>query len=97
MNYNMFTIQKQISGRPEKPFDRALRPYETGAKMDFTLGSIVETKKQHPCGSRRWRIIRTGADFKIRCEGCGRIVMLSYEDFRKRVKKVISSDEKENG
>ena len=33
----------------------------------FTLGTVVETKKQHPCGGKRWEIVRTGADFKISC------------------------------
>lgn len=58
-------------------------------KQEFAVGDIIETKKKHPCGSSRWEIIRTGADYKIRCQGCGRIVMLSYEDFIRKVKKVI--------
>lgn len=58
---------------------------------EYNLGDIIETKKPHPCGSRQWKIIRTGMDYKIKCSGCGRIVMLSYDDFKKRVKKKVES------
>ena len=54
----------------------------------FTLGTVVETKKQHPCGGKRWEIGRTGADFKIRCLTCGRVVMLTPDELKKRVKRV---------
>ena len=57
----------------------------------FDLGDIVQMKKSHPCGSDRWKIIRTGADVKIKCLGCGRIVMLSRADFVKRSAKLVSS------
>ncbi len=52
----------------------------------YTVGDIIQTKKKHPCGSDTWEITRTGADYKLRCTGCGRIVMLSYDDFKRRVK-----------
>ena len=56
----------------------------------FELGDIVQMRKTHPCGSDRWQIIRTGADIKIRCQGCGRIVMKDRMDFMKAMKKVVS-------
>lgn len=59
----------------------------------FNLGDIVETKKEHPCGSKQWEVIRVGADFKIRCMICSRIVMLPRPKFEKSVKKVIKSAE----
>ena len=52
------------------------------------LGDIVETKKPHPCGGSRWEIVRIGADWKIRCLTCGRLVMLSADELIKRVKRV---------
>jgi len=55
----------------------------------FELGDIVQTRKTHPCGSDRWTVIRVGADIKIRCAGCGRIVMMDRADFVKRMKKVV--------
>ena len=54
------------------------------------LGDVVQTRKQHPCGSSEWTVIRTGADIKIRCSGCGRIVMMDRETFLKRRKKTIT-------
>jgi len=57
------------------------------------VGDVVETKKKHPCGSSQWTVIRTGADFKFKCMGCGRIILLSYEDARKRVKRIVSKNE----
>ena len=59
-------------------------------KHDYKLGSIVIMKKQHPCGSNEWTIIRVGADIKIKCNNCGRSIMLSRIDFNKKLKKVIS-------
>lgn len=58
----------------------------------FYLGDIVEMKKEHPCGSKEWEIIRTGADIKIKCTGCGRIVMLPRVKFEKGVKKIIKQN-----
>lgn len=55
----------------------------------FYLGDIVEMKKEHPCGSKEWEVIRLGADIKIKCRGCGRIVMLSRVKFEKDVKRII--------
>jgi hypothetical protein len=59
---------------------------------NFNLGDIVETRKGHPCGSNNWEIIRLGADIKIKCVGCGRIVMLPRAKFEKSVKKIVKSN-----
>ncbi|SHE39535.1 DUF951 domain-containing protein [Alkalibacter saccharofermentans] len=59
--------------------------------MDINLGDVVETKKNHPCGSNKWTVVRIGMDIKIKCSGCGRIVMLDREKFQKRVKKIIGN------
>ncbi len=52
------------------------------------LGVVVETKKPHPCGGRNWEVVRTGADYKIKCLTCGRVVMLTPDELKKRVKRV---------
>jgi hypothetical protein len=62
----------------------------------FNLGDIVKMKKQHPCGINAWEIIRTGADIKIKCTGCGRIVMIPRNKFEKDLKQIIESKEKNN-
>lgn len=51
------------------------------------LGRRVLMRKPHACGSNEWEIVRTGADIKIKCMGCGRIVMLDRGDFLKAAKK----------
>jgi len=59
-------------------------------KIEISIGDIIETKKAHPCGSKSWKIIRTGADVKLKCETCGRIIMMDYDDFTKRYRKTLS-------
>lgn len=56
----------------------------------YEVGTIVEMKKGHPCGANRWEVIRLGADIKIKCTECGRVVMLPRIEFNKKMKKVIS-------
>ena len=58
--------------------------------MEYKVGSIVRTKKQHPCGSKLWEITRIGEDFKLKCQGCGHIVTLE----REKAKKIITKIEK---
>jgi hypothetical protein len=60
---------------------------------EYHIGDIVQMRKQHPCGGDQWTVIRTGADFKIKCLKCGRIVMLDRETFLKRVRKIIQKAE----
>lgn len=59
------------------------------AAMRFSLGDIVRLKKEHPCGSFEWEILRVGMDFRIRCTKCGRMVMLSRAKFEKSVKAIV--------
>ena len=41
---------------------------------ELQVGNIIELKKKHPCGSYEWEILRTGADFKLKCRGCGHMI-----------------------
>ena len=43
----------------------------------YEVGDIVKLKKQHPCGSNEWEILRVGADFRLKCLGCGHQVMVT--------------------
>ncbi len=52
----------------------------------YSVGDIVETRKAHPCGEKRWTIIRFGADVKIQCVKCKRIVMIERTKFYKSIK-----------
>ena len=57
--------------------------------LDIHVGDILEMKKQHPCGSKRWQVLRIGMDFKLKCEGCEHQVMLPRHKCEKNVKKVF--------
>lgn len=57
---------------------------------EYGLHDIVEMKKQHPCKkSNLWEIVRVGVDVKIKCLGCGNIIMLERPDFEKKLKRVV--------
>lgn len=56
--------------------------------MDIRVGDLLELKKQHPCGSREWQVLRVGMDFKLRCAGCGHEMMVPRSKAEKAVKKV---------
>lgn len=60
---------------------------------DIRLGDVIQTRKPHPCGADTWVVIRTGADIKIKCQGCGRIVMLDREVFLRKRKATLSRAE----
>lgn len=57
----------------------------------YGLNDIVEMKKQHPCGTNKWKIIRMGADVRIKCEGCQHSVMIPRREFEKKMKKILIS------
>ncbi len=53
----------------------------------YKLNEIVQTKKPHVCGSNTWLILRVGADIKLECCGCKRVIMLASYELDKRLKK----------
>ena len=60
----------------------------TEVQMDIQVGDVVTMKKQHPCGEKRWQVLRIGADFKLRCLGCGHEVMGARSKFEKNIRSV---------
>lgn len=57
---------------------------------DYQVGQLVQMKKEHPCGSNCWRIIRVGMDFRIKCVKCGHSVLMPRSRFERRVKNVFT-------
>jgi hypothetical protein len=57
---------------------------------EILIGDVIKSRKPHPCGSDEWTVIRTGADIKMKCNKCSRIVMLDRDSFLRRRKAVIS-------
>lgn len=65
------------------------------ADKEFAMNDIVEMKKQHPCGTNKWKIIRMGMDVRVKCLGCERSVLIPRREFSKKLKKVLEKGEKE--
>ena len=61
--------------------------------MDIRVGDILTMKKPHPCGSRDWEVLRVGADFRLRCRGCGHEVMGPRSKFERNVRAVMRAEE----
>ncbi len=56
--------------------------------MDIRVGDIVTMKKQHPCGEHRFKILRSGMDFRMECIGCGHVVMIPRVKAEKNIRSV---------
>ena len=63
--------------------------------MDIQVGDKLTMKKPHPCGSKEWLVLRTGMDFKLKCQVCGREVMIDRLEFTKKLKKVLGEENEE--
>ena len=58
-------------------------------QYQYEVGDIVKLKKQHPCGSHEWEILRVGMDIKLKCLGCGHELMLPRSKVEKSIKKIL--------
>lgn len=60
--------------------------------LNYELGDIVELRKEHPCEkrSKQFEIVRLGADLKIKCLGCGNVILISRDNFNQRLKRIVS-------
>ena len=56
--------------------------------MDIQVGDIVKLKKQHPCGSHEWEVLRIGADFRIKCIGCEHQIMIPRKTIEKSIREI---------
>ena len=56
--------------------------------MDIQLKDILHMKKAHPCGEKRWLVLRTGADLRLRCLGCGHEVMTPRFKIEKNIRSI---------
>ena len=61
----------------------------------FQKGDTVQMKKPHACGANAWRVTRVGADVKIQCLACGRVVMLDRQEFMRAGKRILSRGEEQ--
>lgn len=56
--------------------------------MDIQLNDVIKLKKTHPCGSSMWQVLRVGADFRLKCMGCGHQIMIARRQLEKSVKEI---------
>ncbi len=61
--------------------------------MDVRVGDILEMKKQHPCGEKRFLVLRSGMDFKLKCMGCGHEVMVPRSKAEKNIRKIFRDND----
>ena len=57
--------------------------------LQYEVGDTVTLKKGHPCGENKWEILRTGADIKLKCQGCQRQIWLTRIEFDKRDRRIL--------
>lgn len=65
--------------------------------MDVRVNDILQMKKTHPCGSREWKVLRSGMDFRLRCLGCGHEVLLPRSKAEKGIKAIHRAEESLDG
>ena len=63
--------------------------------MDVRVGDVLQMKKNHPCGSREWKVLRIGMDFRLQCCGCGRELMLPRSKAEKNIRKILRETEQD--
>ena len=54
----------------------------------FEVGDIIKMKKSHPCGSHEWEVLRVGADFRLKCMGCGHQIMVPRKLVEKNTRQI---------
>ncbi len=60
--------------------------------MDVRLGDILVMKKEHPCGEKRWEVLRIGADFRLKCVGCGHQIMIPRFKAEKNIRQILREE-----
>ncbi len=61
----------------------------------FDVGDVIKMKKPHPCGSHEWEVLRVGADFRLKCMGCGHQIMVARRLVEKNTRQITKKTEGE--
>lgn len=61
--------------------------------MDINVGDIIKLKKQHPCGSKEWEVLRVGMDFRLKCMGCGHQIMMPRKQAEKNIRGILTKEQ----
>src|SRR5260370_34707759 len=96
---SMISSRRHVFATPRRDASgsvHALDLFAQGAKerhmqyADLGMFDRVRLRKPHPCGSSDWRVVRLGADIGLKCEGCGRRVLLPRSEVERRIKQILS-------
>ena len=63
--------------------------------MDIYIGDILKLKKQHPCGSSEWEVLRVGMDFRLKCSKCGHQIMIPRKLVEKNIRQITKKKQDE--
>lgn len=58
----------------------------------YNVNDILEFKKEHPCGAKTWKVLKTGVSYKLECTGCKRQILIDRIDLKKKVKRIVSNE-----
>ena len=62
---------------------------------EYNVGSLLILKKGHPCGENLWEVVKLGADIRLKCTKCGRLIIVPRIELNKKIKKVIEREKKD--
>lgn len=60
--------------------------------QQYEVGDVIKMKKKHPCGSYEWKILRVGADFRLKCLGCEHQIMITRKNVEKNTKEIRKNE-----
>ena len=58
----------------------------------YDLGSLLVLKKGHPCGENLWEVVKLGADIRLKCTKCNRLIIIPRIELNKKIKKIIERE-----
>lgn len=64
--------------------------------IKYRVGDIIELKKEHPCGSKNFKVLRVGGIMRVVCLGCARDMDIDRLKLEKSTKKILQSEEGED-
>jgi len=59
---------------------------------NYNIGSLLVLKKGHPCGENLWEVVKLGADIRLKCTKCGRLIIIPRIELNKKIKKIIERE-----
>ena len=69
----------------------------TVAAIDLRLDDVLRLRREHPCGSREWRVVRLGADIGLVCQGCGHRILMDRLDVERRFTAYVARGDEPRG